>query len=61
MPSGALRYANYGIGVLHFESDAEAKVFINNGFQDVVSADDYAFTRPTPLLGTAREPPMAGQ
>ena len=46
LPSGALRYANYGIGLLHFESDAEAKVFVNNGFQDVVSADDYAFTRP---------------
>jgi hypothetical protein len=32
--------------VLYFESDAEADVFINGGFQDVVSADDYAFTRP---------------
>jgi hypothetical protein len=46
VPSGALRYTNYGVGVLHFESDAEAEVFINNGFQDVVSADDYAFTNP---------------
>ena len=46
VPPGALRYANYGVGVLHFESDEEAEVFINNGFQDVVSADDYAFTNP---------------
>jgi hypothetical protein len=46
VPGGALRYANYGLGVLHFESDAEAEVFVNHGFQDVVSADDYAFTRP---------------
>ena len=46
VPAGALRYANYGLDVLYFESDAEAEVFINSGFQDVVSADDYAFTRP---------------
>ena len=46
VPSGALRYANYGIGLLHNESDADAEVFINEGFQDIVSADDYAFTRP---------------
>jgi hypothetical protein len=46
VPPGVLRYANYGVGVLHLESDAEAEVFINNGFQDVVSADDYAFTNP---------------
>ncbi|HEX6419757.1 MAG TPA: hypothetical protein VFZ77_14755 [Acidimicrobiales bacterium] len=46
VPDGALRYANYGIGVLRFESDAEAEVFVNGGFQDVVSADDYHFTRP---------------
>jgi hypothetical protein len=46
VPPGALRYANYGVGLLRFESDEEAEVFINNGFQDVVSADDYAFTHP---------------
>ena len=46
VPDDALRYANYGLGVLHFETDAEAEVFVNHGFQDVVSADDYAFTRP---------------
>lgn len=46
VPGDALRYANYGRGVLEFESDAEAEVFVNGGFQDVVSADDYAFTHP---------------
>jgi hypothetical protein len=46
VPAGALRYANYGLGILDFESDAEAEVFVNHGFQDVVSADDYAFTHP---------------
>jgi len=46
VPAGALRYANYGLGVLRFESDDEAEVFVNGGFQDVVSADDYSFTHP---------------
>ena len=46
VPAGALRYTNFGLGVLHLETDAEAEVFVNHGFQDVVSADDYAFTRP---------------
>jgi hypothetical protein len=46
LPLGTLRYANYGRGLLHFESDVEAEVFVNHGFQDVVSADDYAFTHP---------------
>jgi hypothetical protein len=46
VPPGALRYANYGLDVLHWETDDEADVFINHGFQDVVSADDYAFTHP---------------
>src|SRR5262245_14101121 len=46
VPRGALRYANYGLDVLHWETDDEADVFINHGFQDVVSADDYAFTHP---------------
>ena len=51
VPGAALRYANYGVGLLHFESDAEAEVFVNHGFQDVVSADDYAFTRPDAAAG----------
>lgn len=46
VPDGALRYANYGVGLLQFESDEEAEVFVNEDFQDVVSADWYAFTHP---------------
>lgn len=46
VPDGELRYANYGIGVLRDETDGEAEVFVNHGFQDVVSADNYAFTHP---------------
>jgi hypothetical protein len=46
VPAGALRYANYGLGLTRFESDDEAEVFVNHGFQDVVSADDYGFTHP---------------
>jgi hypothetical protein len=46
IPADALRHANYGKGVLEFESDEEAEVFVNGGFQDVVSADEYAFTHP---------------
>src|SRR5690606_15989182 len=46
VPEGALRYANYGLGVVHFEPDDKAERFINGGFQDVVSADWYAFTNP---------------
>jgi hypothetical protein len=40
---GRLRYANYGKGVLFWESDAEAARFVND-FQDIVSADAYWFT-----------------
>ncbi len=46
-----LRYANYGKGVLLWESDADAARFINgrtgpNSFQQVVSSDLYWFTDP---------------
>jgi hypothetical protein len=54
VPSGALRFANYGLGVLEFESDEEAEVFVNHGFQDVVSADYYAFTHPDAEPGERR-------
>lgn len=40
-----MSYANYGKGVTFWESDAEAKRFVND-FQDVVSADNYWFTDP---------------
>jgi hypothetical protein len=46
LPADTLRYANYGYGLVQLASDAEAGVFVNNDFQDVVSADDYAFTHP---------------
>ncbi len=54
LPTRVLRYANYGFGLVRFESDTEADVFINGGFQDVVSADDYAFTRPDADAGDRR-------
>jgi hypothetical protein len=38
-----LRYANYGKGVTFWENDVGAARFVN-GFQDVVSADNYWFT-----------------
>ena len=37
------RYANYGKGVMMWESDAEAQVFVNQ-FQELVSADMYFYT-----------------
>jgi hypothetical protein len=40
-----LRYSNYGKGVTFWETDAEARVFVNR-FQDVVSVDNYWFTDP---------------
>lgn len=46
VPAGALRHANYGMGIAFWESDAEAARFINGGFQDVLSADVYFFTHP---------------
>jgi hypothetical protein len=50
-PMPALRYANYGVALFHLESDAEAEVFINNGFQDVVSARP-ATSTPSPPNST---------
>src|SRR5262245_47458167 len=46
IPAGALRHANYGMGVAFWETDAEAAGFVNGSFQDVVSADVYFFTQP---------------
>lgn len=37
------RYANYGKGVMMWESDAQAQVFVNQ-FQELVSADMYFYT-----------------
>jgi hypothetical protein len=40
---GRLRYANYGKGVVFWNTDAQAARYVNE-FQDVVSADNYWFT-----------------
>jgi hypothetical protein len=45
IPSGVMAYTNYGKGVTFWESDSEAAQFVN-GYQDVVSADNYWFTDP---------------
>jgi hypothetical protein len=42
---GRVRYANYGKGVLEWESDAQASCFVN-AFQQIVSTDYYWFTDP---------------
>jgi hypothetical protein len=42
---GRLTYANYGKGVMFWETDAEAARFVNE-FQDIVSNDIYWFTDP---------------
>jgi hypothetical protein len=46
IPAGALRHANYGMGVAFNETDAQAAKFVNGSFQDVLSADVYFFTHP---------------
>jgi len=44
LPADArLRYANYGKGVLFWETDAEAARFVNT-YQDLTSADGYWYT-----------------
>jgi hypothetical protein len=40
-----MRYANYGKGVMFWETEAQAERFVND-FQDIVSADIYWFTDP---------------
>lgn len=42
---GRVRYANYGKGVMFWESDQDAARFVNE-FQDIVSDDIYWFTDP---------------
>ncbi|HKU34716.1 MAG TPA: hypothetical protein VJP90_04125 [Paenarthrobacter sp.] len=46
VPPHVMKYANYGKGVTFWESNEEATRFFSNGFQDVVSADNYWFTDP---------------
>lgn len=45
LPADPMVYANFGKGVTFWESDAEARGFVN-GPVDVVSADNYWFTDP---------------
>jgi len=45
---GRARYANYGKGVLLWETDAEAERFVND-FQQIVSTDLYWFTDPNQI------------
>jgi hypothetical protein len=49
-PNGDMRWANYGLGVLDWETDQRAAGFVNGPYQDVVSVDKYWFTLP---LGNA--------
>lgn len=55
---GRPRYANYGKGVMMWQSDEEAATFVNQ-FQQIVSADMYFYTDPN-LLGLNDEPPFEG-
>jgi hypothetical protein len=50
---GRPRYANYGKGVMMWESDAQAEVFVNR-FQQLVSADMYFYTDPNLCPGEAQ-------
>lgn len=48
VPEGFLKWANYGKGVLEWETDQQASGFVNGAWAtDVVSADKYWFTDPT--------------
>jgi hypothetical protein len=47
-----LRYANYGKGVIFWESDSQAEQFVDD-YQDVVSADIYWFTDESLCLSAA--------
>lgn len=55
-----MRYANFGKGVLFWESDQEAGAFVNN-YTDVISSDLYWYTDPnvcgSPSEGPSRDIP----
>lgn len=68
-PADAPKYANYGKGVIFWETDEEAEVFVNT-FQDIVSADVYWYTDhtlctgingPVRINGTGPMDPYAGK
>jgi hypothetical protein len=48
---GKIRYANYGKGVVFWESDADAARFVNE-FQDFTSTDVYWYTDPDACLAS---------
>jgi hypothetical protein len=56
---GRLTYANYGKGVMFWETDAEAARFVNE-FQDIVSNDIYWFTDPNVCGGSEGGDLLAG-
>ena len=55
---GRMRYANYGKGVIFWQSDADAAAFVN-GYTDIVSADIYWYTDPN-VCTSASEGPTLG-
>ena len=55
---GRLRYANFGKGVMFWQSDAEAAGFVN-GYTSAVSADVYWYTDPN-VCRSASEGPRRG-
>ncbi|MDG4764265.1 DUF4082 domain-containing protein [Solwaraspora sp. WMMD406] len=57
VPSGdkGLRYANYGKGVMFWQSDSDASKFVN-GFSSVVSNDIYWYTDPHVCTAPAEGP-----
>ena len=54
---GRFRLANYGKGILYWNSDAEASHYVNQ-FQQVFSADEYWFTDPWQIPDMHAEPWM---
>ena len=50
---GKIRYANYGKGVVFWETDAEAARFVNE-FQQLTSADVYFYTDDDPAAVPGR-------
>ena len=59
MPRGALRYANYGLGVLHFESDADLSAFTDNyqtALKELLESKHPTAVAPSPAVGKATRP-----
>lgn len=54
---GRMRYANYGKGVVFWQSDEEARAFVN-GYTSVVSADVYWYTDPNVCTSGSEGPAL---